>query len=230
MAELGLDAYRFSISWPRVLPDGDGRANEAGFDFYDRLVDALLEHGVEPWVTLHHWDLPLALYERGGWTSPESSRWFAEFASLVATRLGDRVRRFMTMNEPQVIAYHGYLGGEHAPGRREPRTFVRVADALMHAHAAGAEAIAAAAPGADVGIALNMSPIEPASASEDDVAAARRVDGSLNRWFLDAVCGRGYPDDIRDWYAFDGDAPSPPAPRFIGVNYYFRQIVRAAPR
>jgi beta-glucosidase len=227
MAELGLQAYRFSISWPRVLSEGEGRVNEAGLAFYDALVDALLEHGIQPWVTLHHWDLPLALYERGGWESPESSRWFAEFAHVVASGLGDRVESWMTLNEPQVIAYHGYLDGAHAPGRKEPRTFVRVADSLMHAHAAGADAIRAAAPNARVGIALNMSPVEPATDSPEDAAAATRVDGALNRWFLDAVFGRGYPADLREWYAFEGEAPKPVPPDVLGVNYYFRQLVRA---
>jgi beta-glucosidase len=226
MAELGLQAYRFSVSWPRVLPDGEGRVNEAGLAFYDELVDALLEGGIQPWLTLHHWDLPLALYERGGWESPESPRWFAEFAHLVASRFGDRVENWLTLNEPQVIAGAGYLTGEHAPGRKEPRTFVRVADSLMHAHAAGAEAVRAAAPNASVGIALNMSPVEPASDSAEDAAAARRVDGGLNRWFLDAVFGRGYPADMREWYAFEGEPPSPAPPDLIGVNYYFRQLVR----
>jgi beta-glucosidase len=227
MAELGLHAYRFSISWPRVLPQGEGRVNEPGIAFYDRLVDALLERGIQPWVTLHHWDLPLALYERGGWESPESARWFADFAHVVASRLGDRVEHWMTLNEPHVIAHAGYLGGEHAPGRREPRTFVRVADSLMHAHAAGADAVRAAVPGARIGIALNMSPVEPASDAEEDAAAARRIDGAVNRWFLDAVFGRGYPADMREWFAFEGEAPSPAAPDLVGVNYYFRQIVRA---
>ena len=227
MAELGLQAYRFSVSWPRVLPEGEGNANEAGLAFYEGLVDALLAHGIQPWLTLHHWDLPLALYERGGWESPDSSRWFAEYAHVVAARLGDRVDNWMTLNEPQVIAGAGYLTGEHAPGRKEPRTFVHVADALLHAHAAGAEAVRAAAPNARVGIALNMSPVEPATDAPEDAAAARRVDGSLNRWFLDAVFGRGYPDDMREWYAFEGDAPKPAPPDLVGVNYYFRQLVRA---
>ncbi len=116
MAELGLQAYRFSISWPRVLPGGTGRVNDAGLAFYDRLVDALLERGIEPWVTLYHWDLPLALYDRGGWESPESASWFAEYASVVAARLGDRVKHWLTLNEPQVIAFNGYATGAHAPG------------------------------------------------------------------------------------------------------------------
>jgi len=228
MAELGLEAYRFSVSWPRVLPEGTGAINERGLDFYDRLVDALVARGIEPWVTLHHWDLPQALYDRGGWESPEMPQWFGEFAGVVAARLGDRVRHWMTLNEPQVIAYHGYLGGEHAPGRKEPRTFVRVADATMHAHAAGMDALRAAlGEDAQLGIALNTSPVEPHSDADDDVAAARRVDGSLNRWFFDAVFGRGYPDDMREWYAFDGAAPRPPELDFVGLNYYFRQIVRA---
>jgi beta-glucosidase len=227
MAELGLQAYRFSVSWPRVLPEGEGHVNESGLAFYEQLVDALLERGIQPWLTLYHWDLPLALYERGGWESPDSSRWFAQFAHVVAARLGDRVQTWMTLNEPQVIAGAGYLTGEHAPGRKEPRTFVHVADALMHAHAAGAEAVRAAAPNARVGIALNMSPVEPATDAPEDAAAARRVDGGLNRWFLDAVFGRGYPDDMREWYAFEGDAPKTAPPDLVGVNYYFRQLVRA---
>ena len=229
MAELGLQAYRFSISWSRVLAAGEGRVNEQGLAFYDGLVDALLEHGIEPWVTLHHWDLPLALYERGGWESPESPRWFAEFAHVVAERLGDRVETWLTLNEPQVMAGAGYLTGEHAPGRKEPRTFVRIADSLLHAHAAGADAVRAAAPNARVGIALNMSPVEPASDSEEDAAAAHRVDGALNRWFLDPVFGRGYPEDLREWYGFEGEPPAPVPPDVIGVNYYFRQLVCAEP-
>jgi beta-glucosidase len=228
MAELGLQAYRFSVSWARVLPEGVGRVNAPGLDFYDRLVDALLARGIQPWLTLHHWDLPQALYDRGGWESGEMPGWFAEYATVVAERLGDRVHHWMTLNEPQVIAYHGYLSGEHAPGRKEPRTFVRVADATMQAHAAGMEALRAVLPDAQLGIALNTSPVEPLTGSEEDVTAARRVDGSLNRWFFDAVFGRGYPEDLREWYAFDGPAPAPPEPDFVGLNYYFRQIVRAA--
>jgi beta-glucosidase len=229
MAELGLQAYRFSISWPRVLPDGTGRANEAGLAFYDSLVDALLERGIEPWVTLYHWDLPQVLYERGGWESPESTSWFADYATLVASRLGDRVEHWITLNEPQVAAFLGYATGVHAPGRREPRTAVRVAHGLMHAHAAGVDAIRAAAPRARVGIAPNVSPVEPASDSEEDVAAARRVDGHLIRWFFDCAFGRGYPDDIRELYGFTEDSPPGPPLDFVGVNYYFRQVVRHEP-
>ena len=229
MAELGLQAYRFSISWPRVLPEGTGRVNDAGLAFYDRLVDALLARGIEPWVTLHHWDFPLALYDRGGWESPESASWFAEYASVVAARLGDRVKHWLTLNEPQVIAFNGYATGAHAPGRREPGTAVRVAHGLMRAHAAGVDALRAAVPDARVGIALNVSPVEPASDAEEDVAAARRVDGHLIRWFFDSAFGRGYPDDMREWYGFTDEAPPGLPLDFVGVNYYFRQIVRHDP-
>ena len=229
MGDLGLQAYRFSISWPRALPDGTGDVNEAGLAFYDGLVDALLERGIEPWVTLYHWDLPLALYHRGGWEVPECVDWFAEYASVVGSRLGDRVKHWITLNEPQVVAFNGYATGAHAPGRREPGTAVRVAHGLMRAHAAGVDALRAAVPDARIGIALNVSPVEPASDADQDVAAAHRVDGHLIRWFFDCAFGRGYPDDMREWYGFTDDAPRGPSLDFVGVNYYFRLVVEHDP-
>ena len=163
MAELGLDAYRFSVSWPRVLPEGTGRVEQRGLDFYDRLVDELLAHGIRPWVTLHHWDLPSALYARGGWESPDSATWFAEYATVVAERLGDRVDDWMTLNEPEVVAFAGYAWGQHAPGERDPARAVRVSHGLMNAHAAGMASLRSAVPDARLGIALNVSPVEPAT-------------------------------------------------------------------
>ena len=228
MADLGLDAYRFSISWPRVLPEGSGRVEQRGVDFYDRLVDELLAKGIRPWVTLYHWDLPSALYARGGWESPECVEWFAEYANVVAERLGDRVKDWMTLNEPEVVAFAGYAWGQHAPGERDPARAVRVSHGLLNAHAAGLDALRAAVPDARLGIALNVSPVEPATDSEEDAAAARRVDGQLNRWFLDAVFARGYPGDMVEWYGWDRPAATPATPDFVGVNYYFRRIVRAA--
>jgi beta-glucosidase len=230
MAGLGVSAYRFSISWPRVLPAGTGRVNDAGLAFYDRLVDELLEHGIEPLVTLYHWDLPQALQDRGGWASPESAGWFAEYAAVAASRLGDRVREWVTINEPHVVAFAGNLDGVHPPGVKDLRTALTVAHRLLLAHHAAAVAIREACDSASVGIALNLSPARAASDSDDDRAAAALFDGSLNRWFLDPLFGRGYPEYVVAAY---GDAAPPPltgydgALDFLGVNYYTGQIVRA---
>ena len=202
MAELGLNAYRFSISWPRVLPAGDGAPNEAGLAFYDRLADALLERGIRPFATLFHWDLPLALHERGGWESPESPDWFGGYAGLVAERLGDRVRDWITLNEPEVVYSHGYVTGVHAPGIRDQARAERVAPNLVRAHEAAVTAIRAATPRARIGVALSLSPVHAATPEE----AARR-DRTRNRRFLDPI--------VRD---------GPPL-EFLGLNYYAREVV-----
>ena len=204
MAGLGMNAYRFSVSWPRVLPVGTGAVNEAGLAFYERLVDALLEHGIRPFLTLYHWDTPLALHELGGWESPDAPAWFAEYAALVAGRLGDRVRDWATLNEPQVVASHGYATGVHAPGIRDKAASLRVADGLMRAHDAAAEAVRATAPGARVGIALNLMPCHPPGDEE-----ATRMDDEVNRWYLDRA------------FATPLD--------FLGVNYYTRFLVGGPP-
>jgi beta-glucosidase len=233
MADLGLGAYRFSISWPRVVPEGTGRANEAGLDFYDRLVDALLERDIRPFVTLHHWDLPQALQKRGGWASADAPSWFADYATLVAERLGDRLRHWMTINEPEVIAFAGYAYAGHPPALRDWELTLRVAHQLHLAHAEGTQALRAERPGCEVGIALNLSPIHPASGRAEDLAAAERLDGAHNRWFLDPVFGRGYPRDLVDWYGpLLGEAAAAEIWEvgddldFLGVNYYTRTIVR----
>jgi beta-glucosidase len=233
MAELGLTAYRFSISWPRVLPQGTGAVNEAGLAFYDRLIDALLERGIDPFVTLYHWDLPQALQDRGGWAAPATIEAFAAYADVVARRLGDRVRHWLTLNEPQIVAFLGHASGEHAPGIRDLPTALRAAHHLLLAHDAGASAIRASRSAALVGIALNLSPCEPASASAADGAAAVRADGGLYRWFLDPLFGRGYPGDIVPLYApyFDGAAQmagSAGRLDMLGINYYDPRVVRAA--
>jgi beta-glucosidase len=230
MAGLGLNAYRFSVSWPRVLPAGTGAVNEAGLGFYDRLVDELLERGIQPLVTLYHWDLPQALQERGGWASAEIPEWFAEYASVVAGRLGDRVRDWVTINEPHVVAFAGHLEGFHPPGVRDLATAVKAAHHLLLAHRAGAAAIRAAGGDPSVGIALNLSPAHAASESDEDGTAAALFDGFLNRWFLDPLFGRGYPEYVVAAY---GDAA--PAPLdgydgeldFLGVNYYSGWVVQA---
>lgn len=233
MRALGLDAYRFSVSWPRVLPGGTGAPNEAGLAFYERLVDELLANGIRPFVTLYHWDLPQALQGAGGWASRDLVTAFGSFADLLARRLGDRVSDWVTLNEPEVVAFAGHSAGVHAPGIRDFATAVNVSHHLLLAHRAGTDAIRAASRAARVGIALNLSPCEPATDSAADAEAARRMDGYLNRWFLDPLFGRGYPKDIVALYArhfdrageldaYDGQLD------FLGVNYYTRRLVRAS--
>ncbi len=239
MAELGLGAYRFSVAWPRVLPSGDGHVNSAGLDFYDRLVDRLLARGIEPWVTLYHWDLPQALEDRGGWPTRSVARAFADYAEIVADRLGDRVKRWITINEPWVVAKRGYSYGDKAPGHRDAQAAVRAAHHLLLGHGLATQAIRTSVPGARVGIALNLTPVVPASTDRADIEAARRFDGDANRWFLDPVFCRGYPDDVLRDYSdagwldggvslesqADHDLISAKQD-FLGVNYYERTIIR----
>jgi beta-glucosidase len=236
MAALGMDAYRFSISWPRVMRSGASAVNARGLDFYDRLVDALLERNIRPFATIYHWDLPQSLQELGGWARADTVERFAEFAGAVAATLGDRVRDWITVNEPEVIAFVGHAEGRHAPGLHDPRLALRVAHQLLLAHRAAAAAIRSAVPKAKVGVSLNLAPVHPASGSEDDVAAAQRVDGYLNRWYLDPLSGRGYPTDMVDWYGELLDPQAVDEMRtytgsldFLGVNYYSRQVVRGSP-
>jgi beta-glucosidase len=234
MAELGLDAYRFSVAWPRVLPAGTGPVNEPGLDFYDRLVDELLRRGITPFVTLYHWDLPQALEDAGGWPVRATAEAFARYARIVAERIGDRVRHFATFNEPLIVSDHGYRLGSHAPGRTEPEAALAAAHHLLVAHGSAVGEIRTAAPGASVGIVLNLEPQHPATAHPLDVEAAGVAHDQVNRWFLDPVVGRGYPEDgARAWgwrreEIRPGDPDLVAAPiDFLGVNYYFRSIVRS---
>ncbi|MFJ3967125.1 GH1 family beta-glucosidase [Streptomyces parvus] len=232
---LGADAYRFSIAWPRVVPGGDGPVNKAGLDFYDRLVDGLLEAGVTPFATLYHWDLPQVLQDRGGWTVRETSEHFAAYASHVVERLGDRVKDWATLNEPLCSAWIGHLEGRMAPGLTDLTAAVRASYHLHLGHGLAVQAIRAASSDARVGIVNNLSPIEPASGSETDLAAARRADGHINRWWLDPILGRGHPQDMVEEYGVElpvqpGDLETIAAPLdWLGLNYYFRQIVTADP-
>jgi beta-glucosidase len=237
MRRLGLDAYRFSIAWPRVLPGGDGPVNEAGLDFYDRLVDGLLEAGIRPFATLYHWDLPQALEDRGGWPARDTALHFAEFAAVVAARLGDRVADWFTVNEPLCSAWIGYLEGKMAPGHRDIRRAVPAAHHLLLGHGLAMAAVRAQAPGpARLGAVLNLSPCEPAGPGAADAAAALRADGHTNRWWLDPLHGRGYPADMVALYGIeppvrDGDLAAIAAPMdHLGLNYYFRQIVADDPQ
>ncbi|WP_228926507.1 GH1 family beta-glucosidase [Streptomyces sp. DH7] len=233
--QLGADAYRFSVAWPRVVPGGDGPVNKAGLDFYDRLVDGLLEAGVTPFATLYHWDLPQALQDRGGWTVRETSEHFAAYASHVVERLGDRVKDWATLNEPLCSAWIGHLEGRMAPGLTDLTAAVRASYHLHLGHGLAVRAIRAASSDARVGIVNNLSPIEPASTGEADLAAARRADGHINRWWLDPILGRGYPQDMVEEYGVElpvrpGDLETIAAPLdWLGLNYYFRQVVTADP-
>jgi beta-glucosidase len=237
MAELRLRAYRFSISWPRVQPGGSGAANAAGLDFYDRLVDGLLERAIEPRATLYHWDLPQPIEDGGGWLEPEVVDRFAEYAALVASRLGDRVRSWITLNEPRTFSLMGYGTGRHAPGRHGWAGALRAAHNSHLAHAAAAAAVREVAPAARVGICHDVNYVEAGTDRAEDQAAAVRYDGAMHRWFLDPTFGRGYPADLVSWYEglglLDGldlsaVANAPPLD-FLAMNYYRRERVVAAP-
>jgi beta-glucosidase len=243
MREIGLKAYRLSVSWPRVLPEGTGTPNAAGLAFYDRLVDALLAAGIEPWVTLFHWDYPLALYYRGGWLNRDTVDWFADYASLVVEKLSDRVSSFMTLNEPQVFINAGHLDGRHAPGDQLAlREILRAGHHALLSHGRGVEAIRAASKKpCRVGYAPASYPKVPVTSQRADVEAARRAffapsPASLwtNAWWLDPVFLGEYPADA--WRAYGGDVPvlragdletiAQPVD-FFGINIYAGDAVRA---
>jgi beta-glucosidase len=234
--ELGLGAYRFSISWPRIIPGGVGPLNPKGLAFYDRLIDAMLERGIRPFATLYHWDLPQPLQDRGGWTSRSTADAFVEYANIVTRRLGDRVKDWMTHNEPWVAAFVGHLFGAHAPGFRDLATALAAAHCILLSHGRAVPVIRANVPGARVGIVHNLEWVEAASPRAEDVAAAARHDGAFNRWFLDAVFRGRYPEDLLSWYAGDapevkpGDMEAIAAPMdFLGVNYYTRRVMAHDP-
>jgi beta-glucosidase len=239
---LGLSAYRFSVSWPRVLPEGVGAVNRAGLDFYDRLVDALLAAGIAPYVTLFHWDSPLALHRQGGWLHPDSPRWFADYARAVASRLGDRVPCWMTMNEPQVVVDAGLREGRHAPGEQRP--FGEVLLATHHvllAHGLAVRALRAEAPRSRIGLAPVGLPAIPASDDPRDVEAARQwtfrtIARSVrtNAWWMDPIFLGRYPDDGLALFAADLPRVGPDDLRtiaepldFFGINLYDAPTVRA---
>ncbi|MFI7245988.1 GH1 family beta-glucosidase [Streptomyces qinglanensis] len=235
LGELDLDAYRFSVAWPRVQPDGDGTVNEPGLAFYDRLTDALLEAGITPFPTLYHWDLPQALQDRGGWPVRETAERFAEYTAVVADRLGDRIQHWCTLNEPLCSAWIGHYEGRMAPGRTDIADAVRASFHLHLGHGLAVQALRAAVPGARVGIVNNLTHCEPASGSAADTEAARRADGHVNRWWMDPLHGRGYPQDMVELYGTEppqrpGDARTVAEPLdWLGLNYYFRNVVRDDP-
>lgn len=206
MAEMGIRNYRFSVNWSRVLPDGTGQPNEQGLAFYDRLIDEMLENGIKPWLTLFHWEYPLALQARGAWENPDSPRWFSDYATLIARRYGDRVKEFFTLNEPQCFIGLGYVQGEHAPGLKLPLdTTIAMSHRVLTAHGLAVQALRANAPGARVGYAPCASPACPATDALEDVEAARqtyfKVPEDPERWFWNvswwsdpAILG-AYPED-----------------------------------
>ncbi len=237
MQQIGVNAYRFSIAWPRILPTGKGKVNASGLDFYDRLVDTLLSANIEPFITLYHWDLPQALQDAvGGWGSRETAYAFADYAEVVSRRLGDRVQHWITLNEPAVAAFMGNETGEMAPGLRNPKLAWQVSHNLLLGHALAVPILRANSEArTEVGITLSMSPIHPASDSAADEESARLLDAKTNRWFLDPVFRGSYPADLLEYldqqqlmpHMEENDLQLIAAPLdFLGINYYFRIIAR----
>ncbi len=232
MREIGLKGYRFSISWPRVIPAGTGEINEQGLAFYDHLVDELLAQGIEPYATLYHWDLPQQLQEKGGWENPESVQWFADYTDLMTRRLGDRLKGWITLNEPWCISILSNLIGEHAPGKKDPQAAYKVAHHLALAHGAAIRVIRQNCPGVPAGITLNLWPVYANSDSEQDLMAKQMYDSIFNRWFLDPVFKGTYPEDAVELltpYLTGIDLDSIQAAKepldFIGINYYNRVVI-----
>src|SRR5262249_13455692 len=235
IARLGLNAYRFSIAWPRVLPEGTGTVNVHGLDFYDRLVDRLLDRGITPLATLYHWDLPLALQDRDGWVNRDTALAFAEYVEIVAKRLGDRITRWVTLNEPWCSAYLGYGTGVHAPGLSSMRATCAAAHHLLLAHGLAVPRLRALARvESQVGITLNLTPVYAADPRPATLAAQEQADRFHNRWFLDPIFRGSYPAQLLEELGeqpppiADGDLASIAAPiDFLGINYYSRLLMRA---
>ncbi len=243
MAELGVKAYRFSIAWPRIFPAGRGQVNEAGLDFYKRLVDLLLAKGITPYATLYHWDLPVALEDAGGWPARDTAHAFADYAGFTVGALGDVIKHWITINEPWCVSFLSYQVGEHAPGYRDWGKALPASHHALLAHGLGVQAIRAARSDAQVGIALNFTAPVPASNSPADRDAARHFDGYFNRWFLDPLYNRGYPADMVADYTSAGRLPDGMAfvrpgdlaviaepTDFFAFNYYTRELIAAGPR
>jgi len=235
MKSISLNAYRFSIAWSRIFPQGKGQVNQQGLDFYERLVDELLDAGIEPFVTLYHWDLPQALQEEGGWANRDTIGYFKDYAEKVSRKLGDRVHFWITHNEPWVASFLGHHSGIHPPGIKNLSTALKVSHHLLLSHG---ETVAVLRDNGDektqVGITLNLSPVYPASENEEDEKAVKRYDGHLNRWFLDPIYKGSYPGDMLALYG--NKAPEIRAEDleristkidFLGVNYYTRTVVKA---
>ena len=234
--DLGINAYRFSIAWPRIFTDGAAKPNQKGLDFYSRLVDGMLERGLTPWPTLYHWDLPQALQDQGGWANRDTVRAFVDYADVISRHLGDRVKHWITQNEPWCTAMLGNFEGVHAPGIRNFRTALQVCHHVLLAHGQSVPVIRANVADARVGISLSLHPLRAASERQADVDATSRHDGLRYRWFLDPLHGRGYPQDTWEQCgaavpvieAGDMEAIAVPTD-FLGVNYYFPEVVANDP-
>ncbi len=239
LSVLGLNAYRFSVSWPRIQADGTGAPNPAGLDYYDRLVDTLLERAITPLVTLYHWDLPQALEDREGWRNRDTAYRFAEYAEHVGEAIGDRIRYWVTINEPWCAAFLGYSSGVHAPGVQDPAGAFAAAHHLMLAHGLAAPGLRASNPGtSSVGVALNFSPVQPRSESAADLDAARRIHLLQNRLFADPILRGSYGAELREHIEqVSGTGHIRPGDEdilaggadFLGVNYYTPYLVSAGP-
>jgi beta-glucosidase len=237
LSGMGLNAYRFSIAWPRVQPDGSGPVNQAGLDFYRRLVDDLLARGIEPWVTLYHFDLPQKLEDAGGWPARDTAARFAEYAALAHEALGDRVHHWITLNEPWCSAMLGYGNGEHAPGRSDKVDALRAAHHLLLGHGLAVQAMRAQRADSQLGVTLNVHAFTPATDDPADAEAMRRLDAVSNRIFLDPLLRGEFPADLRKDlapvsdldYLLDGDLATIATPiDLLGLNYYSRHAVAAA--
>jgi beta-glucosidase len=233
--DLNIPNFRFSISWSRLLPNGTGTVNQAGIDYYNNLIDYMISQGIEPWVTLYHWDLPHALELKGGWTNRECISWFAEFTELCARSFGSKVKNWMIMNEPSVFTGAGYFLGVHAPGKRGITNYAKAVHHVTLATAKGGRILRSMLPETNIGTTFSCTYIEPASDKKKDIAAAKRVDTLLNRTFIEPILGMGYPQaDLpvlnklnkyilpgdRENMAFDFD--------FIGLQCYTREVVRSS--
>ncbi|MCB9993228.1 MAG: beta-glucosidase [Hyphomicrobiaceae bacterium] len=231
----GFDAYRFSFAWPRLIPAGVGAVNQSGIDFYDRLIDGMLERGIQPFATLYHWDLPSPLQDKGGWMNPDIAHWFADYATLVQQKFGDRLQAVATINEPWCVAFLSHFLGIHAPGYRDIRAAARAMHHVLLAHGTAVKALRAEG-AKNVGIVLNLQKCEPASDSDADRAASDMFDGVFNRWYLDAIFRGIYPQDVLDRIAphmpkgFEAEMGTVSAPiDWLGINYYTRSLMAHAP-
>jgi beta-glucosidase len=230
--DLGATAFRLSVSWPRVLPEGRGRVNQAGLDFYDRVIDELLGNDIEPVVTLYHWDLPVTLEDEGGWAERGTVEAFCAYVEAVAARIGDRVGLWVTQNEPWIVSWLGYGLGEHAPGRTSPADAVAAAHHVLLSHGRATEILRRESPGSRVGLAVDLEPVYPASDDPEDAAACHAYDGHRNRFILDPLFRGAYPADVLESLApiappvRDGDLETIASPiDFLGVNYYQRGVI-----
>ncbi|MBN2434449.1 MAG: beta-glucosidase [Spirochaetes bacterium] len=233
MKEIGLQAFRFSINWPRVIPDGYGKVNIKGLDFYNRLVDELLAAGIKPCVNLYHWELPQTLQNLGGWMNRDCAKWFSEFSSVIADKLGDRVDDWMTLNEPMMSASLGYVLGYHAPGLKKPLQFFKVVHHLLLGHGLSVKAVRAEAPSCKIGIALDLRPVYPESESIKDLQAVKNADALMRRTFLDPIFNGTYPPLFNKQNILararikEGDLKIISTPiDYVGINTYSRDKVR----